>query len=33
MTTVEAETIDGRARTVCELLDKAKHAIDFYQPE
>ena len=35
MTTVEpqAKTIDGRARTVCELLDKAKYAIDFYQRE
>lgn len=26
-------TIDGRARTVRELLDKAKYAIDFYQRE
>ena len=33
MTTVEsqAKTIDGRARTVRELLDNAKYAIDFYQ--
>ena len=28
-----ATTIDGRARTVRELLDKAKYAIDFYQRE
>lgn len=28
-----AKTIDGRARTVRELLDKAKYAIDFYQRE
>ncbi len=27
------KTIDGRARTVRELLDKAKYAIDFYQRE
>ena len=35
MTTTEtqAKTIDGRARTVRELLDKAKYAIDFYQRE
>ena len=35
MTTTEAQaqTIDGRARTVRELLDKAKYAIDFYQRE
>ena len=35
MTTEEAQakTIDGRARTVRELLDKAKYAIDFYQRE
>ena len=35
MTTAEAQakTIDGRARTVRELLDKAKYAIDFYQRE
>ena len=35
MTTNElpAKTIDGRARTVRELLDKAKYAIDFYQRE
>ena len=34
MTTTEAQakTIDGRARTLRELLDKAKYAIDFYQP-
>ena len=30
---VQAKTIDGRARTVRELLDKAKYAIDFYQRE
>ena len=29
----QAKTIDGRARTVRELLDKAKYAIDFYQRE
>ena len=35
MTTTEAQakTIDGHARTVRELLDKAKYAIDFYQRE
>jgi hypothetical protein len=35
MTTAEpqAKTIDGRARTVRELLDKAKYTIDFYQRE
>ena len=35
MTTAEAQakTIDGHARTVRELLDKAKYAIDFYQRE
>ncbi|MDB4453917.1 DUF4268 domain-containing protein [bacterium] len=35
MTTAEsqAKSIDGRARTVRELLDKAKYAIDFYQRE
>ena len=35
MATSEArpKTIDGRARTVRELLDKAKYAIDFYQRE
>ena len=35
MTTTEApaKTIDGHARTVRELLDKAKYAIDFYQRE
>ena len=35
MTTAEAQakTIDGRARTVRELLDKVKYAIDFYQRE
>ena len=35
MTTTEppVKTIDGRARTVRELLDKAKYAIDFYQRE
>ena len=35
MTTTEAQakTIDGRARTVRELLDKAKYTIDFYQRE
>ena len=35
MTTAEppVKTIDGRARTVRELLDKAKYAIDFYQRE
>ena len=35
MTTTESQTktIDGRARTVRELLDKAKYAIDFYQRE
>jgi hypothetical protein len=27
------KAIDGRARTVRELLDKAKYAIDFYQRE
>ena len=30
---VQAKTIDGQARTVRELLDKAKYAIDFYQRE
>ena len=29
----QPKTIDGRARTVRELLDKAKYAIDFYQRE
>ena len=29
----QAKTIDGRARTVRELLDKVKYAIDFYQRE
>ena len=29
----QVKTIDGRARTVRELLDKAKYAIDFYQRE
>ena len=29
----QSTTIDGRARTVRELLDKAKYAIDFYQRE
>jgi hypothetical protein len=29
----QAKTIDGRARTVREMLDKAKYAIDFYQRE
>lgn len=29
----QAKSIDGRARTVRELLDKAKYAIDFYQRE
>ena len=35
MTSAETQvkTIDGRARTVRELLDKAKYAIDFYQRE
>ena len=35
MTTADpqAKTIDGHARTVRELLDKAKYAIDFYQRE
>ena len=35
MTSAQAQvkTIDGRARTVRELLDKAKYAIDFYQRE
>ena len=35
MTTAEppVKTIDGRARTVRELLDKAKYAIDFFQRE
>ena len=35
MTTTEpsVKTIDGRARTVRELLDKAKYTIDFYQRE
>ena len=35
MTTAElpVKTIDGHARTVRELLDKAKYAIDFYQRE
>ncbi len=28
-----AKRIEGRARTVRELLDKAKYAIDFYQRE
>ena len=32
-TEAQAKTIDGRARTVRELLDKAKYAIDFYQRE
>ena len=27
------KAIEGRARTVRELLDKAKYAIDFYQRE
>lgn len=27
------QAIEGRARTVRELLDKAKYAIDFYQRE
>jgi uncharacterized protein with ParB-like and HNH nuclease domain len=27
------KAIDGRARTVREMLDKAKYAIDFYQRE
>ena len=30
---IPVKTIDGRARTVRELLDKAKYAIDFYQRE
>ena len=29
----QAKTIDGRARTVRELLDKVKYSIDFYQRE
>ena len=29
----QVKTIDGRARSVRELLDKAKYAIDFYQRE
>lgn len=29
----QSKTIDGRARTVRELLDKAKYSIDFYQRE
>ena len=29
----QTKTIDGRARTVRELLDKAKYSIDFYQRE
>ncbi len=35
MSTIEPSTkrIEGRARTVRELLDKAKYAIDFYQRE
>ena len=35
MTSAEAQSksIDGRARIVCEMLDKAKYAIDFYQRE
>ena len=33
ITEAQAKTIDGRARTVRELLDKAKYAIDFYQRE
>ena len=35
MTTTEppVKTIDGHARTICELLDKAKYTIDFYQRE
>lgn len=32
-TQTQAKRIDGRARTVRELLDKAKYAIDFYQRE
>ena len=32
-TELPAKSIDGRARTVRELLDKAKYAIDFYQRE
>lgn len=32
-TQTQAKTIDGRARTIRELLDKAKYAIDFYQRE
>ncbi len=30
---IQSKSIDGRARTVRELLDKAKYAIDFYQRE
>ena len=33
ITELLAKSIDGRARTVRELLDKAKYAIDFYQRE
>lgn len=32
-TEVQPKSIDGRARTVRELLDKAKYSIDFYQRE
>ena len=32
-TQTQPKTIEGRARTVRELLDKAKYAIDFYQRE
>lgn len=33
LSTAQAKPIDGQARTVRELLDKAKYAIDFYQRE
>ena len=33
LSNAQTKTIDGRARTVRELLDKAKYAIDFYQRE
>ena len=32
-TSEQLKAIDGRARTVRELLDKSKYAIDFYQRE
>ncbi|MEQ8765813.1 MAG: DUF262 domain-containing protein [Planctomycetota bacterium] len=33
VTDAQPKTIDGRARTVRELLDKARYSIDFYQRE